>query len=164
MATLVSLLLEALASLLAIPVCFFLVEVIASIMSPGRNYIRQSSDRPRSVAILVPAHNESTNLLLTLEDIKSQMRASDRLLVVADNSTDDTAMVAAAAGADVLNRNDPDRRGKGYALDFGLRHLSADPPNTVIFFDADCRLGDHIIDGLVRVCAATRTGQSSHST
>ena len=156
MASLVSFLFIALAFLLAIPVSVFLAEVIASIILPQRDYTQPpGSDYRRHVAILVPAHNESANLLLTLEDIKSQIHASDRLLVIADNCTDDTADVASAAGADVINRNDPNRRGKGYALDFGLSRLSANPPNTVIFIDADCRLADHMIDRLATVCEAT---------
>jgi cellulose synthase/poly-beta-1,6-N-acetylglucosamine synthase-like glycosyltransferase len=83
------------------------------------------------------------------------MRATDRLLVVADNCTDDTALVAAVAGAEVIERNDPERRGKGYALDCGLKHLGAAPPSTVVFIDADCRLADRVIDRLATVCTAT---------
>jgi cellulose synthase/poly-beta-1,6-N-acetylglucosamine synthase-like glycosyltransferase len=150
-----SFLFVALALLLAILVSVFVAEVVASITLPQQDYVEfEGVNDRRRVAILVPAHNESTSLLLTLEDIKSQMRGSDRLLVVADNCTDDTAVVAAAAGAEVINRNDPERWGKGYALDFGLNHLSADPPNTVIIIDADCRLADQMIDRLATVSAA----------
>jgi glycosyltransferase involved in cell wall biosynthesis len=105
---------------------------------------------------LIPAHNESTGLLPTLADVKAQLRRADRILVVADNCTDDTRAVAAAAGADVIDRNDPDRRGKGYALAAGLRHLGLDPPDVVVIVDADCRLDDTAIDRLAAVCAATQ--------
>jgi cellulose synthase/poly-beta-1,6-N-acetylglucosamine synthase-like glycosyltransferase len=104
----------------------------------------------------VPAHNESAGLLPTLGDIKAQMRAADRLLVVADNCTDDTAAVAIAAGAEVAERKDLDRRGKGYALAWGLSRLSADPPEIVIIVDADCRLASDALDRLAGTCAATR--------
>jgi cellulose synthase/poly-beta-1,6-N-acetylglucosamine synthase-like glycosyltransferase len=60
------------------------------------------------------------------------------LIVVADNCSDDTFEVAKAAGAEAIRRQDPDRRGKGFALDFGVRHLHDDPPETVIIVDADC--------------------------
>ena len=65
--------------------------------------------------------------------------------MVADNCTDDTAEIARAAGAEVLVRNDPQRRGKGYALQFGMRHLSKNPPEIVVIMDADCRLADHAL-------------------
>ena len=42
------------------------------------------------------------------------------LLVVAGNCTDDTAVVAAASGAEVIDRNDPEKKGKAYALASGF--------------------------------------------
>ena len=54
--------------------------------------------------------------------------ANDRLLVIADNCEDDTAIVAATAGAEVIERHDLARRGKGYALESGLRHLGSAAP------------------------------------
>jgi cellulose synthase/poly-beta-1,6-N-acetylglucosamine synthase-like glycosyltransferase len=154
MVTFISILLVTLAVLLAIPVAVFLVEVIGAIALPQRDHLASLNGGTRGrIAVLVPAHNESTGLLPTLADIKAQMRAADRLLVVADNCEDDTAAVAAAAGAEVLSRNDPDKRGKGYALASGLGHLCADPPDIVIVVDADCRLADAAVDRLASVCA-----------
>ncbi|MFX5972557.1 glycosyltransferase, partial [Acinetobacter baumannii] len=83
------------------------------------------SDVRSRVAILVPAHNESEGLRPTLIEINSQLGSGDRLVVVADNCTDDTATIAAAAGADVVVRHDLSRIGKGFALDAGVRHLGA---------------------------------------
>jgi cellulose synthase/poly-beta-1,6-N-acetylglucosamine synthase-like glycosyltransferase len=77
------------------------------------------------------------------------------LLVVADNCSDETATVARAAGAQVLVRNDSTRRGKGYALDFAVRHLTADPPQVVLIVDADCRVEESCVDRLARACAAS---------
>jgi cellulose synthase/poly-beta-1,6-N-acetylglucosamine synthase-like glycosyltransferase len=60
--------------------------------------------------------------------------------------------VVASAGAEVVQRHDPDRRGKGYALDFGVRHLEADAPDVVVIVDADCVVAAGAIDTLVRRC------------
>jgi cellulose synthase/poly-beta-1,6-N-acetylglucosamine synthase-like glycosyltransferase len=65
--------------------------------------------------------------------------------VVADNCTDDTAAIVQAAGVEVIVRADPARRGKGYALEFGVRHLGLNPPDVVVIMDADCRLGEHAL-------------------
>ena len=45
--------------------------------------------------------------------------------------------------------------GKGYALDFGLKHLAANPPDIVIIIDADCRVSENAIETMAQACAAT---------
>jgi cellulose synthase/poly-beta-1,6-N-acetylglucosamine synthase-like glycosyltransferase len=156
MASLFSHLLAVLACLLGIPAVVLLLEVIAAIALPPREYTHTFiKDLRRRVAVIVPAHNESAGLLPTIEDLKAQLRTGDRLLVVADNCVDDTATVAASAGAEVIQRDQPTRMGKGYALDFALKHLSLVPPAIVIIIDADCRIGQGAIDQLAITCAAT---------
>ncbi|NIC41044.1 glycosyltransferase family 2 protein [Aquabacterium sp. A08] len=90
------------------------------------------------VAVLVPAHNEAAVIATTLAGLLPQLRPGDRLLVVADNCTDDTAALARAAGAEVVERSHATERGKGYALDFGVRHLAQNPPEVLLIVDADC--------------------------
>jgi cellulose synthase/poly-beta-1,6-N-acetylglucosamine synthase-like glycosyltransferase len=157
MVTLLSFFLTAVTLLLTVPVAVFFVEAFAASALPQRHRsISLAKDTYGDVAVLVPAHNESAGLLPTLEDIKAQLRPADRLLVVADNCTDDTCAVATAAGAEVINRHDLERRGKGYALAWGLRHLETRPPDIVIVVDADCRLADALIARIAAACAVTR--------
>ncbi|KRQ94751.1 hypothetical protein CQ12_04280 [Bradyrhizobium jicamae] len=145
--------LAALAGLLSVPVAVLLVEVIAALKAPKLEPFEvKELNIEKRVAVIVPAHNESSGLIPTLQDIRAQLGAGDRVIVVADNCTDDTAAVAAASGAEVIVRNDPERIGKGYAMGWGVTHLSADPPDFVLFVDADCRLQDGLIDGLKRTC------------
>ena len=92
----------------------------------------------------------------TLEDIQTQLQHADLLLVVADNCVDDTAAIARTAGAEVIERHEPTRIGKGFALDFALKHLSSDPPAIIIVIDADCRLEPDAINQLAMTCATTR--------
>src|SRR5262245_15751555 len=147
--------LAGMASLLAILVAMFLLEIIAGILLPSRKRtVRSHSMRPR-VAVLVPAHNERAGIDATIHDVTAQLRPGDRILVVADNCTDDTAAVAASAGAEVVERRDLARIGKGFALDYGLQHLRAEPPEIVIFIDADCRLRPGAIEQLAVVCGET---------
>ena len=129
-------------------------EILAAVFAPKRKHdaVPPAERWPR-VAVLVPAHNESVGIVPTLVDAKSQLRAADQLLVVADNCTDDTAQVARAQGATVCERHDPDRRGKGYALSAGVAHLTSDPPDVVIIIDADCRISANAIPRLAAKCA-----------
>jgi glycosyltransferase involved in cell wall biosynthesis len=90
-----------------------------------------------------------------LLDLKKQLKSTDRLIVVADNCSDDTAAVAVEAGAEVLRRDDPSKVGKGYALDWAIRYLRNNPPEVVIFVDADCRVADHTVDELAAACIRT---------
>ena len=140
--------------LLAIPTAILCLQIAAALV---RRQVPTSPGRAPGlrIAVLVPAHNESAAMTATLEDIKAQLRLGDRLLVVADNCTDDTAAVARLSGAEVVDRQDSERIGKGYALDWGLRHLTKDPPDIVVMIDADCRLAKGSIGRLTGVCSMT---------
>jgi cellulose synthase/poly-beta-1,6-N-acetylglucosamine synthase-like glycosyltransferase len=104
----------------------------------------------------VPAHNEAAGITATLQAILGQLAAGDRILIVADNCSDNTATIAAMEGAEVIERCNPDLRGKGYALDFGVRHLAEEPPEIVVIIDADCHAAPGSIERLVRRCALTQ--------
>jgi len=91
----------------------------------------------------------------SLASIVPQLAAGDQLLVVADNCTDDTAVIAAAAGAKVIERKDQERHGKGYALDFGTRWFEHKPPEVLIVIDADCKVSAGTIDRLAATCGHT---------
>ena len=157
MGTLVSCLLVTAAGFLAASVTVFFLEIVAATASSQwQRPDGTNRDVRQHVAVLVPAHNESSGLLPTLANIRSQLLPGDRLLVVADNCSDDTGPVGRAGGAEVVERNDPTKRGKGYALDWGVRHLTSNPPAIVIIIDADCKLVDGAIDSLALTCGKTR--------
>lgn len=149
MITLLETLIIGAALLLMVPAAVFLIEVFLAVTQRDRT-ASVAGDRPR-VAVLVPAHDEALIISRTLRTILPQMAPGDRLVVVADNCTDETAALAAAEGAEVLPRSDLLRRGKGYALDFGIRHLASDAPGIVLIVDADCRLAPAVVDRLARL-------------
>ena len=143
------------AALLLIPATVFFVECVASLFLPAaRSVVRRPG---ASALVLIPAHDEARGVGATVEGVRSQLAPGDAILVVADNCTDDTAARARAAGAQVIERTEPDKRGKGYALTFGVNHLRTRPPDVVIVLDADCRLTPKSIDALVE--RAIETGR-----
>ena len=139
--------------LLLIPSAVFFAEVVAARQSWRSGDVTSLSRQPR-LAVLVPAHNEAAVIAGTLQAIRVQLSPNDRMLVVAANCSDETAAIARAAGAEVVERFDAHQRGKSYALDFGVRHLKRDPPDVVIVIDADCvpdegtlkTLGRHVVE------------------
>ncbi len=139
---------------LLFPVAIFAIEIFASLLPARDRAVVSDGDRP-DVAILVPAHQEESGIAATVMALRGQLRPGDRLLVVADNCTDGTAALARAAGAEVVERHDPVRRGKGYALDFGVRHLEQAPVPVVIVVDADCTLTPGSVDRLAGEVAAS---------
>lgn len=133
-----------------VPVSVLTIQVLMAL--PALRPRAMLVGRRPTVAIVIPAHNESLSIASTLRSIIPQTVAGDRVLVVADNCSDDTARVAEAAGAEVLERTDPDRRGKGYALDAGIRHIQDGPPEVVLILDADCQIDDGGVAHLARLC------------
>lgn len=139
---------------LAIPVITLLVQVVAA-ATYRFNVQTRSGSRPR-VAVLVPAHNEQLIIRDTLASILSQLMVGDRVVVIADNCADHTAEAARQEGAEVTVRTNHLLRGKGYALDHGVKFLeSTGTPEVVIFVDADCVVWPGCIDRLARLCSST---------
>jgi hypothetical protein len=93
----------------------------------GRNAASGASGNVQ-FALLVPAHNEEEVLEVLLESLVALDYPKERftISVIADNCTDKTAELARAmAGVQVLERTDPQKRGKGYALNWAFEQLEA---------------------------------------
>ena len=145
------------ALLLLTPALVVFIEVLSATQDRREPLPANAAAPTRArVAIVMPAHDEAAGIAAAIATVLPQLRTGDRLLVVADNCSDDTARVAAAAGASVVERQDAARRGKGYALDFGVRALAGDPPEVVVILDADCELRPGALDALVQQCTQTR--------
>lgn len=88
--------------------------------------------------ILIPAHNEAENIKRTLDRLKA-VEGVDRckIVVIADNCTDSTAQVALGEGVEVLERENLEERGKGYALEWAVSQFDLDQFGAVAVVDAD---------------------------
>lgn len=150
---LVTALLLSMSLLLLIPSSVLLIECLAALL-PSRLQRSDDTFTPR-IAVLVPAHNEALGIRPVLEPLQKQLQPQDRLVVIADNCTDNTATIARSTGATVIERYDTERRGKGYALDYGMDYLAADPPDVVIVVDADCAVQPGTLQTIARRAIAT---------
>lgn len=103
--------------------------------------------------VIVPAHNEAEGLPATLRSLTTldYPATRHRIIVVADNCSDNTADVARAFGVEVIERHDLSRRGKGFALELAFAQSRRDAfADAVIVVDADSTLSP----GALRAFAA----------
>lgn len=149
----------AISVLLLVPAALLLMQVLLALL-PDREI--PEMQRPPRIAVLMPAHNEGRGLRPTLMQALAQLEPQDRILVVADNCSDDTAAQAREfQEVTVVERFHTTERGKGYALDFGVRHLETlaaqdqQPPDVVIILDADCTLGPKLLTRIAAVAHGT---------
>lgn len=149
----VTILLCTLTALLLVPVSVLLMQVLSA--RPLANAGLMPAGRRPGLAVIVPAHNEALLIAQTLHSIMPQLVRGDRVLVVADNCSDGTARIALSAGAEVLVRNNDELRGKGYALDAGIRHFAGTPPEVALFIDGDCTVEEGAVERLAKQCLQT---------
>jgi glycosyltransferase involved in cell wall biosynthesis len=110
------------------------------------------------VVLVLPAHDEAPRIRAVLDRAPAMVAGHRvRLIVVDDGSTDGTAAVAAAAGAEVVAhaRN----RGLGAAVRTGLAAASAHVPAAVAFCDAD---GEYAPEELDRIVAPILDGRADY--
>lgn len=137
---------------LLVPVLVLFVECFAALL-PSRSQAVAHELSPK-IAILIPAHNEALCIGETLTTLLPQLTEKNRLVVIADNCNDETASIARSLGVTVIERQNKELLGKGYALDYGLRFIQAEPPDVVVFVDADCIVDPGMIGTIARQAVA----------
>ncbi len=138
-------------AIVAIPVAVLVVQVFAALIYVKKP-LNTQINKIQNLAILMPAHNEALVIAKTINTLVPTVNSTQQILVVADNCNDETADIARSLGATVIERQHSTLRGKGYALDCGLQHLKANPPEVVIIIDADCMADAEAISTLFHAC------------
>lgn len=121
------------------------------------------SSTSNSVSVILPAKNEAASIGEVLGHL-TQLAIFSELIVVDDGSADDTAKIAAQAGALVVRH--PYSKGNGAAIKSGARIASGD---VIVFMDADgqhdpadiSRLLDRLDQGYDMVVGARQKGSQA---
>lgn len=85
------------------------------------------------INVIIPAYNEANSIGKVIKDIPSIV---SEIIVVNNNSTDNTVGNAEKAGATVLTEN---RKGYGYACLKGMDYIAkkSNKPDIIVFLDGD---------------------------
>jgi 1,2-diacylglycerol 3-beta-glucosyltransferase len=135
----------------------WLLPALAELVAVGRALARPKggtrdvpSGTPQRFLFLVPAHDESLLIERCVQSLVG-MRPSGAtvaIVVIADNCEDDTASRARAAGATVLERRDPERRGKPHAIAWAMAQYPLVDWDAVVIVDADTVVEPAFADAL----------------
>lgn len=109
--------------LIAVPICigsgYLLFILVSAATAPKRKGSSSARTSPLSATVVIPAHNEEDVILATLQSLAA-VQPPLPVVVIADNCTDRTAQLARDAGATVIERQNKDERGKGFALAYAF--------------------------------------------
>jgi glycosyltransferase involved in cell wall biosynthesis len=85
------------------------------------------------IKVIIPAYNEADSITYVIKDIPDIV---NEIIVVSNNSTDDTEINAKKAGATVLTESN---KGYGYACLRGMDYISnqTKKPDIIVFLDGD---------------------------
>jgi cellulose synthase/poly-beta-1,6-N-acetylglucosamine synthase-like glycosyltransferase len=136
-------------AVLALPATLSCAYLLVLTLLSGALPRPRPSSRTLRFDVIVPAHDEEGGIARTVTSLLKMDWPAERfrVLVVADNCSDATAAVARAAGANVLERQDAQRRGKGYALAFAFESsLAQASADAVVVIDADAEVSPNLLE------------------
>ncbi len=151
---------EIVLTLLALPTCLVCAYLGMLALLARRSPPSASAAWPAPAMtfdIIVPAHDEARGIVATIASLSAldYPAALRRIVVVADNCSDDTAALARLCGAHVLERHAPEQRGKGYALAFAFEHGLRDGfASAFVVVDADSVVSSNLLAVFARRFAA----------
>lgn len=131
----------------AILVCLYYAVLALYALFVRKERILLDTEVKNTFAIVIPAHNEEENIATTLGSCAGldYPKGKYKVFVVADNCSDRTAEIAKNNGATCLERYDEEKKGKGFALEWGFKQILAEGHDALVVLDADCQLDNHAL-------------------
>lgn len=107
------------------------------------------SDKSPRVSVIIPARNEEQKIGIVLESLREQSFAPHEVLVVDDDSSDNTALIAQSYGVKVIKSNkiQVGWLGKPWACWQGAKKAEGD---TLLFLDADTWLAKNGLEDIIQ--------------
>ncbi len=150
-------------TVLTLPGTLQLIFLTTAALLPKRK-IPVSEKAPEiQLAVVIPAHNEEAGIGNTLQSLQACDHPLDNqnIFVVADNCTDNTADIARKSGVSVIERQNDQLRGKGYALHYAFEKILQQDFDGIIVIDADTVVDKNLLDSYRQLFA---NGESAGQT
>jgi cellulose synthase/poly-beta-1,6-N-acetylglucosamine synthase-like glycosyltransferase len=131
-----------LVNLAVLPFFLYLLAISLAALLPRRTESLPANPASRFL-IVIPAHDEVAAVSTVVRSCLAATypRSQFGVLVIADNCCDQTASLAASAGARVVERTDDKKKSKGYALEYLIESLERsgelDSIDALVVVDAD---------------------------
>ena len=123
----------------------------ASTLDKPLTEVLARAGHPRRLIVLIPCHDGEAEIGNTVRGVLQQSLRPDRVIVVADNCSDDTEAVALLAGAEVFTTID-NRLKKAGALNQALRTIMPEcsPRDVIAGFDDDTSPNSMFLENALR--------------
>jgi cellulose synthase/poly-beta-1,6-N-acetylglucosamine synthase-like glycosyltransferase len=133
-------------AILALPVALLAAYLFSFVLLSAESPRPPRSSTRHRFRLIVPAHDEEQGIAETVRSLRQLDYPADAfsVLVIADNCSDATAERAREAGAEVLERQNAELRGKGYALLHAFERLPGDV-DAVVVIDADTLVSHNLL-------------------
>ena len=147
-------------------ITFFIISAVcAAIFWPAGTFLlwqipfckkRGTTGELPTCSVIIPARNEESNIVNLLRSLNNQTTLPGEVLVVNDQSTDNTAIVAEENGATVISITDKPAgwTGKTWACWQGAQAAQYDP---MVFVDADTQFNRAGLENMIQ-CYAEHDG------
>ncbi len=127
--------------LTAIPTLYYLLLFVIYffIRNNSISYVGKSTSK---IVILIPAHNEETTIMKTINSCLGVDYPKDKysIYVILDNCTDTTKKIVSDRDIKYFERNNLIQQGKGFALEWAFSELKNVDFDCILIVDADCEL------------------------
>lgn len=135
--------------LFSLGVYYLIIMFSGWIPFPEKNMKQDNPHIHNQFAMIIPAHNEEKVIAGIIGSLKKQQYPSHLydIFVICDNCTDKTEYVAKKSGATVMIRQNNNKRGKGYALEWAFTRIFnlEKKYDAVCVFDADNVVSSHYL-------------------
>lgn len=137
---------------LSLSIAYYLFLALAYLFT-SKEDVQADDGRLNRFYLIIPAHDEELLIGSLLENLLEIDYPKNlvTIYVIADNCIDRTVQICSSYPVTTLIRNDQNRRGKGYALDWAISRLNLDQADAVVVLDADTKADSLLLSELNRM-------------